>query len=65
MKKEKQEIFFGTKEENNDRRRMEFLVLTPAERFQQFIKSFDCDSFTGFVHPGELGENKGNFCIYK
>ena len=65
MKKSKKKIFFATKEENNERREKEFLALTPYERFQQVLRSFDSDVFSQYVNPEELGENKGNFCIYK
>ena len=58
-------IDFVTKEENNRRREAEFLTLSPAERLQSFLRSFDSDLFSQFVDPKELGENKGNFCIYK
>lgn len=65
MKKSKKKIFFATKEENNERREKEFLALTPYERFQQFLKSFDSNDFSQYVNPEELGESKGNFYIYK
>ena len=58
-------LYFGTKKENNSRREQEFLALSPSERFYQFLKSFDSDFFSKIVDPNELGENKGNFCIYK
>jgi hypothetical protein len=65
MKKEEKKIHFASKAENNRRREQEFLALSPAERFQSFLRSFDSDLFSQFVDPKELGENKGNFCIYK
>lgn len=65
MKKQQPFIFFGTKSEHNKRREEEFLALSPEERLKQFLKSFDLDWFSEFVDPKELGENKGNFCIYK
>lgn len=58
-------IFFATKEENNFRREREFLALSPSERFSLFLKSFDEDLFNEITRPSELGESKGNFCIYK
>ncbi len=32
------EIFFGSKEENNNRREAEFLKLSPGERLEAFIE---------------------------
>ncbi len=40
MKKDDR-IRFETKEESNARREREFLALTPGERFQWFLRSFD------------------------
>ena len=34
-------IRFETKEESNARREKEFLALTPSERFQWFLRSFN------------------------
>lgn len=34
-------IHFGTKAENNARRERAFMELTPAERFQWFLRSFE------------------------
>lgn len=65
MSKSEKKIYFATKEENNERRKKEFLALSPYERFQQFLRSFDSDDFSQYVNPKELGEKKGKFCIYK
>lgn len=65
MKKQKREIFFGKKEKNNLRRRRDFLELSPAERFQHYLKSFDSVLFKKYISPESPGENKENFCIYK
>ncbi len=65
MRTGEKKIHFATKAENNRRREAEFLALSPSERLQSFLRSFDSDLFSQFIDPKELGENKGNFCIYK
>ena len=58
----KKEIYFGTKEEHNERRRQRFMALSPAERVREFLRSFDSPAH-GSPHPRE--KNKGNFVIRK
>jgi hypothetical protein len=54
-------IRFETKEEANARREREFMALSPGERFQWFLRSFD-----GRVSHGlSANERKGNFIIRK
>lgn len=54
-------IRFETKEEANTRREGEFMALTPAERFQRFLRSFE-----GRL-PAEpsVAREKGNFIVEK
>jgi len=54
-------IRFETKEESNARREREFMALTPHERLQWFLRSFDGRENED---PG-TAEQKGNFIIRK
>jgi hypothetical protein len=60
--KSSQKIFFGSKEENNDRRLNEALSRTPHERFLFFLKMVDEMAFfkTKEPHPNR---SKNNFII--
>lgn len=51
-------IRFETKERSNARREKEFLALTPSQRFQWFLASFE-----GRVSNEEPHRSKGNFII--
>lgn len=54
-------IRFETKEESNARREREFMALTPHERLQWFLRSFD-----GRVPLApDAAQKKGNFVIHK
>jgi len=57
MEKQIKGIYFGSKAENSERSREEFLAPSPAERFEQFLKSFDTDLFKKYVNPEEMSEN--------
>ncbi len=56
---EKQKIFFGTKEENNERRLQEALTRTPDERFRFFLQL--CEEmqmfYNGRPHPNDAKNN--------
>lgn len=54
-------IRFETKEEANARREREFMALTPGERLEWFLRSFNG---RGNEDPGR-GRRKGNFVIEK
>jgi hypothetical protein len=60
------EIFFGTKEENNQRREEEFLKLTPGERLIAFIEMVTAPRTfplpADYEHPND---KKNNFVIRK
>lgn len=55
----KQQIFFGTKEENNERRLQDALSRTPDERFQFFLQL--CEEMQAFYngqpHPNDAKNN--------
>lgn len=54
-------IRFVTKEEFNARREREFMALSPGERFQWFLRSFD-----GRVSEvPSANERRGNYIIRK
>lgn len=53
-------IFIGTKSDHNARREAEFLALSPADRFNWFLRSFDGREAAD--HPND---HKGNFIIRK
>ncbi|MBX2971838.1 MAG: hypothetical protein KF797_01945 [Flavobacteriales bacterium] len=54
-------IRFETKEEANARREREFMALTPGERFQWFLRSFDGRP----AADPEIARRKGNFILTK
>ncbi len=60
------EVFFGSKEENNERREEEFLKLSPEERLMAFIDMICAPPAAplpdDYVHPNDA---KGNFVLRK
>ncbi|MFZ1692679.1 MAG: hypothetical protein WAT74_05695 [Flavobacteriales bacterium] len=54
-------VRFETKEESNARREREFMALTPHERLQWFLRSFDGRENEEL----DRGRRKGNFIIRK
>ncbi|MBK8227394.1 MAG: hypothetical protein IPK70_09505 [Flavobacteriales bacterium] len=54
-------IRFETKEEANARREREFMALTPGDRLEWFLRSFDGRE----NEDPDRGRRKGNFVIEK
>ena len=54
------DIFFGTKEQNNARRRQEFLKLSPSERFHRFLQLI---AATDQLQTELPKEKKNNFVL--
>lgn len=54
-------IRFETKEESNARRERAFMALTPHERLQWFLRSFD----GRLPEDAAASDRKGNFVIRK
>jgi len=60
------EIYFASKEENNQRRQEEFLALSPGERLEAFLEMISKPSI--FTFPADYKYHKGeenNFVITK
>ncbi len=60
-----QKVFYGTKEENNQRREAEFLALSGTERFSVFLKMVDSIAVFPTLKKRAMGEEKGNFIVRK
>ena len=59
------DIYFGSKNENNDRRRDEFLNLSPVERVFSFLRMLEESKDLNKVSDVHPNYKKGNFILSK